>query len=218
MKTLFVGLIAFTTCLGCAVTKHMAVYDIGLTGVERPVDATERYGETTIAKVDTGKVGKYVFTDDLVRIVWSFTPSQISFDLLNKTDHSIKIIWDEAAYLDANGQSHRVMHGGIKYTDKEKPQPPSVVVRGGRVHDIIVPTSYVNYESKEYGYGSAWNEERFFEPTAAETPRPLEKAKDHIDKVVQVLLPLEVQGVVNEYLFMFKVNDVTLITKKVPVF
>ena len=103
--------------------------------------------------MDTAGVDRYVFEDDLMRIVWLFTASQASFDLLNKTTHSMKVQWDEAAYMDEDGNSHRVMHAGVKYSQRDAPQPPTVVVRGGRISDIVYPTSYVSYTSGNMGAG-----------------------------------------------------------------
>ena len=133
MKTklnLIVLLIIFIAPLfGCQ--SFRAYYDIGLTEVERPALAKERYGEQKITKAREEGVEKYYFEDELVKILWLPSSSNVSFNLTNKTDHSIKIIWDEAVYVDTIGVSHRVMHSGVKYMDRSNSQPPSVVVRKG---------------------------------------------------------------------------------------
>jgi hypothetical protein len=197
MIKLAVFTLALSACLaaaGCApaTTTH---YDIGLTAVERPQDARARYGGTTITRVDTAGLGKYLFEDQLVSMAWIFTRDRLAFKLTNKTRYSLKVLWDEASYLDAGGQSHRVMHNGVKYIDRSLTEPPSVVIRGGSLEDVVLPIDYV------YGNGADWIEGPFF-------PGRFDHAKQLTGKSVQVLLPLEVEGVVNEYIFLFRINDV----------
>ena len=201
---------------GCATFQpfYYGIYNIEMTEVERPADAKERYGEQKInsAKVD-GNL-KYFFEDDLVRIAWLATSSSLSFLLENKTDHSLKIIWDEAAFVDENGVSHRVMHSGVKYTDRNSSQPPTVVVRKGRIDDVIVPTTYVyfdeGYYSKYYTRSAEWKEKPFFESIQyGGDPKVLERQmNNNVGKTFQVLLPLEIQNVVNDYIFKFTVTSV----------
>jgi hypothetical protein len=197
MIKLAVFALALSACLaaaGCApaTTTH---YDIGLTAVERPQDARARYGGTTITRVDTAGLGKYLFEDQLVSMAWIFTRDRLAFKLTNKTRYSLKVLWDEASYLDAGGQSHRVMHNGVKYIDRSLTEPPSVVIRGGSLEDVVLPIDYV------YGNGADWIEGPFF-------PGRFDHAKQLTGKSVQILLPLEVEGVVNEYIFLFRINDV----------
>jgi hypothetical protein len=99
------------------------------------------------------------------------------------------------------------MHIGVKYINRNEPQSPTVIVRGGKVSDIVFPTNNVSYVSGQYG---GWRETGIFEPYAETSVEKLKPAKDHIGEEVQVLLPLEIQGTVNEYIFSFKVHDVEL--------
>jgi len=194
---------------GCAVLKpwHHVIYNIGLEEVERPAQAEERYGEQKITQTQEGDIEKFYFEDDMVGIIWSPTSSQISFILTNKTDHSIRIIWDEAAYVDVPGESHRVMHSGVKYIDRNNPQPPSVIVRKGSLSDFVVPTDRVVYVSGRYG---GWKTLPLF-PNKSQHPSILEEnALFYKDKTVQLLLPLQIEDVINDYIFTFKVNDVRI--------
>lgn len=49
-----------------------------------------------------------------------------------------------------------------------------------------------------------------FEPYTSYTINSLKTAPENIGKKVQVLLPIEIQGNINEYLFAFVVDDVEL--------
>lgn len=162
-------------------------YEVALQQVERPADASERYGPIQLHAQKDGSVTKYSFSDELIDVLWLADSEGISFDLKNKTDHSIKIAWDEAAFVDTGGQSHRVIHTGVRLMDKGAPQAPSVVVRGGRLSDRIVPADNIYFESGKYG---GWR------------TRPLVTQTG----TVQVLLPLDVEGTTLEYVFVFSVS------------
>ncbi len=206
----YIVLVSFIT--GCIAT-YRAKYDIGLKEVERPAQAKERYGEKTITKVQEEGIFKYYFEDEMVKFIWIPSATEVAFVATNKTEHSIKILWDEAAYVDENGTSHRVMNSGIKYNERNNLQPPSIIVRKGTLNDIIIPTDYVYFY--ELGQYSSWKTEPLF-PTmpkagalSVETKEDLSaRTKEYIGKTFQVLLPLEIEDVVNEYIFIFEIDDV----------
>lgn len=188
----------------CTSMQKTAQYDIGLEQVERPADFQKRYGKSEITKQDTAEISRYVYSDSLMSIAWLPYPQQFEFVLQNKSDHTMKVIWNEAAFVDSNGGTHPVMHQGVKFSDKNNPMPPSVVISGGNLSDLIYPSDYISW-----GYNS-WIEKGIFEPISAMSVSKLQPAKEHEGKTVKVLLPLEIEGTVNEYIFTFKVNDVEL--------
>ena len=191
IKTILFALLSLLM-FGCV--YYSALYDITLTEVERPVDAKERYGEQKVIRFEEEGKTKFSFEDEMIKLIWLPTTSQFNFLLMNKTKHSIKIIWDEAAYVDENGSSKRIMHSGVKYSDRNNPQPPTTIVRGTTVSDIILPIDDF--------YGS------LFSPYATRTEKEsADKAEQYVGKSVQVLLPLKIKEIVNEYIFSFKVND-----------
>lgn len=200
-NTLFGALVVLLT--GCS--PFTAYYDIALKRVERPAQAQERYGEQEVTIVAEEGVNKYFFEDEFIKIAWIPTADQLSFVLTNKTNHSIKIIWDEAAFVDENGISHRVIHSGVKYIDRNSTQPPSVVVRNGTVTDLVIPTDNIYYVSGKYG---GWHVAPLFPKSAVSAEELRAKAGKYIGKTIQVLLPLQIEEVVNEYIFTFEVKNV----------
>ncbi len=214
-KVLVLGLACLFLFSCEAFIFHRVHYNIALSEVERPAEAKERYGEYKISEMEpTEEKGfTYVFEDEMIKILWLPTGVMLGFQITNKTDHSIKIIWDEAAYVDENGESHRVMHGGVKYVDKEAPQPPSVVVRRGTLSDLILPTDYVSYTSGTYG---GWNERPLLpsEQMGGDPQTLLRSARKFVGKTIQVLLPIQIETVTNDYIFSFVVEDVELVKKK----
>lgn len=204
-------------------TTYTAAYQISLAKVERPKTASKRYGAQKVDSIATDQKYKFAFEDDMVRILWYVGNTQISFLLQNKTDYSIKIPWDEAAYVDEFGRSHRVMHSGVKYTDRDSPMPPSVVVRKGSIEDIVYPTDYVSWSSGSRYTAGRWDEKPLFLcvdfhglylPGKYSTFDEFEKAVNaNVGKQIQVLLPLQIQDVINDYIFTFNIDKATASTQ-----
>ena len=202
LRHLSVILLLSFTMVSCM--TYSGFYTVGLQSVERPEDASERYGESTIVDFQEDGSKKYRYEDDLIDVVWVPLSTQFAFSLKNKSDNSIKILWDEAVYVNESGSSSIVMHAGVKYIDRNNSQPPTIVVKNSTIEDMVVPTDNVYYISGQYG---GWRTSPIF-PNSATTPDELIViSNNYIGKEVQVLLPLEIQGTVNEYIFTFKVED-----------
>ena len=209
------ALVVLPITLSCAPsgrTEVRAKYDVALVAVERPAKATERYGPISISKGSEEGINKYVFEDSLVKVGWATSDKGFGFWMINKTEHSIRLPWDEAAIVDDKGRSHRVIHSGVKYIDRNNSQPPSVIVRKGAYDDLVVPSDNVYFESGAYG---GWQEQNLFEPHSLETwgykPDQIADfkaaAQRNVGKRFQVLLPLQIEDVVNDYIFTFEVKE-----------
>lgn len=172
-------------------------YDISLWKVEKPSMAKEKAGNSQITN--------NIYEDEFINISWAIDPLTIAFTLLNKTDHSLKIIWDEAVFVDPIGRNHRIFHSGVRYIDRNAPQPPSIIVRKGQLTDTIYPTDYVHFSDE-------WEEEPIlpYSESGGDPELLFEEGKLYIGSTIQILLPLEINGKINEYIFVFKINDVTL--------
>jgi hypothetical protein len=183
---------------------YECTYILTLTEVERPTDAQERYGESTIVSFEDEGTKKYSYEDDMIMTIWLALEDEFSFVLENKTNHSIKIIWDEAVFVDENGSSGKIMHSGVKYTDRNNSQPPTVVVKNAKITDVVVPTDHIWYSSGRYG---GWRTIALIDNLARSREELDIQAKEKIGKVVRVLLPLQIEETINEYIFSFKIED-----------
>lgn len=181
-------------------------YKVGLMEVEKPSDATNRFGESTIANFEEDGTLKYRFEDDIIDIVWIPLKDRFSFAMKNKTDHSIKIIWDEVVYVDETGSSQRVMHAGVKYSDRNNPQPPTVIVKNANFEDSVIPTDHVYYISGQYG---GWQITPLFTSRANSNEELIQVSQNYVGKIIMIHFPLQIKETVNEYLFKFKVEDFT---------
>jgi hypothetical protein len=201
MKTKNLLLVSLLALLLTGCMAYKGVYNVGLSAVERPENAKERYGESKIINFQDAGTTKYSYEDELIKIVWLPLSTEFSFTLENKSDHSIQIVWDEAAY--ENGSTGRIMHSGVKYIDRNNPQPPTVVIKKAKIDDIILPTDNVYYISGQYG---GWNTKPLF-PNSANSQEELNSlTQNYINKTVGILLPLKIEDTVNEYIFRFKVD------------
>jgi hypothetical protein len=221
MKYIYPSLLLLTTLLftGCVTTSYYADYQIYLSQVERPIKIVQVYGDPKIINLTDDPKYKFCFEDSLVKISWFTDSKQILFSIANKTDHTIKIPWDEAAYADCDGFSHRVIHSSIDYNDKEKPQPPSVIIRKGMLEDSIIPTELIKWFDTGGEHPlSGWSVEPFFpdylnksgskEEIYSILTNFVNGTKLYVGRDFQVLLPLNVLGVTYEYIFTFGIENV----------
>lgn len=204
---LSIAILALLLLPACA-AEYRARYEVGLLSVERPENAQQRFGRSVVTPVSApGERTRFVFEDSVMQVTWSPTSEVIAFKLRNKTDHSIRVIWDNAAYVDKDGESKRVMHVGIPFANRSLPQPPSVVVRGGELNDQILPTEYVDYTagSPALGTTGGWAQQSFWKVSGSRAQIEAELAST-VGRRVQILLPIEIQGVINDYIFVFGIN------------
>ena len=197
-----------------------ADYDFSLVKVERLERGLRLLGPQDMDTLSTNTQYQFQFDDDLVVALCSVNTSGIGFSLQNKTDHSMKVLWDEAAFVDEYGRCHRIMHSGVKYTDKEMAQPASVIVRKGIIEDKIFPTDYIYWsEGSQYSAGR-WEKKPLFLDMAYRGLGPSSfpprmsfaefdsMTKSKIGNVVQVLLPLQIEDVIDNYIFSFRIDSV----------
>jgi len=201
------AIVIFLALTGCASMMYQPYdYQAALIEVQRPSDIADRYSEQiTIEQSEEGEE-QYMYSDSLISIAWIVGDEQLSFILENKTQHSMRVLWDEVTFVDITGNSSRVMHEGVRYVDRNASQPPSVVPSNGRLIDIVVPTSNVYYVSGQYG---GWRTAGLIQPRNTSLGET-EEALSNIGRRFSVLFPVELQGVTNEYTFNFEVKDVVV--------
>lgn len=190
---------------------YYADYDISLTKVDPPKKS---------AKPSPIIASELKFEDQKISITWLPRPTMFSFLLKNKLDHSMKVVWDETVFVDENGGNHKIMHSGIKFTDRGNSQSPTVIIKGGKLEDLIYPIDYASWRDGSYDYSSpgGWDEHTILPFTVyggnIKKQKLTENANSYIGKTFQISLLLEDEGVVNEYLFTFQVNSVQIKNKK----
>lgn len=194
LKNLLLLLIILTSLTSC----YTGTYALGLKEVERPATFGDRFGRTVVIPVnEDGQFERY-YEDEFITVFWY--PNRSSFDctIVNNTDNSIKIIWDEAVYINEADASIKVAHGDVYYPDIYKSSPPTIIPKNTRKDEVIYPI----YNIKK-GYGS---KPHF--PYQDDNRKMLEIiGSSYIGKLVHIILPIEVKEEINDYTFTFRVND-----------
>lgn len=197
-------LAASLTLTSCGAFKsYVASYSVGLTAVESPADAKQQFGETKVVTFDEEGVSKYRYEDDYINIVWYVGMKQFNFTLTNKSGHTLKINWDDVSYVDTKGQVGRVMHSGVKYTERNNSQPATTVPKGATISDLLLPTENVYYVSGQYG---GWRE-NYLLPCVYKTSEDFNAgASSLVGKTMTVMMPIMIENVQNDYTFTFNID------------
>lgn len=179
----------------CGSLMPTSKYVVNLSTVESPENAKVQFGETKVVTFNEGDVQKYRYEDDYINIVWYVGYKEFNFSLTNKSDHTIKINWDDISYVDITGNVGRVMHSGVKYIDRNNSQPATSIPRKASITDLLMPTENVYYVSGQYG---GWREKPLipsgYNDGGAE------------GKTMTILMPIMIENVQNDYTFEFVIN------------
>lgn len=158
----------------------------------------------TLVKVEAGnsvvpgsKIDELSYQDSLIKMVWTLGTQDYNFVLHNMSDNTIKIIWDDAAYIGPEGNTGKIMHTGIKFTDRANPQVPTSIIKGAKLSDLIAPVDKVYFSDLQYSYG--WRQKLLYGYSKKQGP-----INDGAS--TRILVPLSVDGKTIEYLFEFKIK------------
>jgi len=187
IKLLFVFFtIAFFSCLS------PRFYNFSLTEVEKNTNSGEQNYKFEITKFPDTVVTKYIIKDSLFDFVFYITEYQFEFDMTNKSNKDIKILWEKSAYINPKGERKRVIHKGISYSQKAVVQMPTIVPKNSKISEILLPSDNISV----YLYGNGgW------------TIYPLFTSKD-IGKNACAILAIEINGTLYEYVFKVKIASV----------
>lgn len=163
-----------------------------LTKVEKPSNSAVRYGKTT--SVTDKDITKYSYEDNFIDILIFAGSTQFNFVLKNVSDNTLKVVWNEAVFVDVDGSTSKIMHTGIKYSQREADQPASTIIKGAKLEDLAAPTDKVYYSDvlKE------WTSKSLY----VNANKKLE------GQIIKLMLPIQVKDVVNEYIFEFTLSYV----------
>lgn len=199
MKRLFIYLAAAMIALsGCSTTKYYLASNYKLDSIES--SAAEA---PVLAAAST-------YSDDLIDISLDYGEKTIAIVLSNKSNGSLKVLWDDASYIDQFGSAHRVIHTGTKLVDRDKAQVPSVVPKNSKLTDEVIPSDCIEWVSGTKYTAGGWQSHPISQMFIYETEEAAKNASVDF-KPVQLLLPIETNSERFEYTFKF-VSDKTNIS------
>lgn len=171
--------------------RNSGHFYLTLSKVEKPKNSQIRYGKVTA--VSDKSVTEYSYSDNILSIIMVDKIDRIAFNLENKSGNSLKIEWDEASFIGIDNKASRVFHSGVKYSDKELSMPATIIPNGTSLDDVILPTNLTSYSGGDWHSSTLIPKRGMYDETK-------------IGKIIKVLLPISVKGVINEYTFIFKVE------------
>lgn len=163
-----------------------------LSKVEKPENPSIKYGTTKTIDADVDKdITKFSYIDNVIDIIIFGTSQRFDFIIKNVSENSIKIVWDDAVFVGINGKTSKVMHSDTKFSQRNATQPASTIIRGASLEEIACPTENVYYDDLL----EMWNVHSMY---------PEKPAQENGQ--VQLMLPIQIKDVVNEYIFVFDVK------------
>lgn len=163
--------------------KKEGRYHFLLSKIEKPQNPSIRHGKFKEVVADDA-ISKYLYEDNVISILWYDTKDMFVFLLKNNSESSLKVVWDEAAFVNENNESGRIIHKGVAKGNANESQTPTVVLKGTELSDLIAPVDRLdNWLIPHIG---------------VQDPKMN-------GKTVKILLPIEIKGVVNEYIFTFDI-------------
>lgn len=157
--------------------------------VEKPSNPSIRYGKTETME-SSSDITQYSYVDNVIDMLIIGDSKEFSFTLKNISDNTIKIIWDEAVFVNFDGSTEKVMHKGIKFSEKDGAKPATTIIRNAKLEDTIIPTHLVYYREA-------------FECWDTYSMYPREKGLK--PGQIRLMLPIQIKDVINEYVFVFDV-------------
>lgn len=142
------------------------------------------------------------YSDDKIDAKFNITRKSINFLIKNKTNETLKIIWDDAVIVQ-NGRSKRIIHSGVNYINRGNPQPPTVIPANTSIEDLALPTENVYFVD---GYGT-WQEKDLF-PVKIHKSELIQAILNQKGQTFALYLPISYQGKTIEYNFEFLIKDV----------
>jgi len=82
------------------------------------------------------------FSDETLAIVWDATPAGFQFELTNKGETALNILWSECSFINENKKSSRIACGEIG--------PQIEIAAGARYEGMVAPVDYLFWSGKNW--------------------------------------------------------------------
>lgn len=136
------------------------------------------------------------FRDNIISVSFAVSDQSFQMNLANLTAYPLKILWSSADYTDVNNRSHRLMHSGIRYQDRNNAIPSQIVPPQGSVQQTVMPISSVVYSQEKKGYENL--------PLF---PLDSDMAAGLKGRVFYLLIPVEVDRQIIPYNFKIEITE-----------
>jgi hypothetical protein len=136
------------------------------------------------------------FRDKIIAFSLSVGEQGFQVRIENLSAHDIKLLWDRAEYSDAGKQTHRIMHAGVRFPDRNNPIPDEIVISRSSFQSTLYPIDRVTYSQQKRAYDV----------------KPLfllesEAAAGLKGKYLLLFIPVEVNRQIIPYSFKIEITD-----------
>lgn len=90
------------------------------------------------------------YEDQYIKADFTVGERVIGLQIRNKTKALILINWDLVSLVGPWEQTYRVIHKGVKFTDRGAPQAPSVIPPGYLLNDIATPAENIVWKGDRW--------------------------------------------------------------------
>lgn len=150
----------------------------------------------------------------------------INVMIANNTPYSIKVNYNDITYSNTNNEICRMMSKDLSYDEKNIYHQPIIILKDSYIHDEFIPiNNFIGINkitTNILGCRTTTFSKIFTNilPTDLDnSSQCLEKRrknaldnskKNYIGSKIKMYIPIEIDGITNEYLFTFKVKNVIL--------
>jgi hypothetical protein len=86
---------------------------------------------------------RFTFQDRELSFYFKPTPDALRFQVENRQNRPIWILWDHSSFTDPNGASGKVAHGTTRWVDRFKVEPDTQIPGLGSYGDYVLPLDYL---------------------------------------------------------------------------
>ncbi len=186
---------------GCMAPQSAVLYDVGLDAVERPADVEDRYGDYSVTQQEEDdETAKFVYEDEMLKATWLYT-GELVFQVENKTDHSLRILLEEGAFVMPSGSSNRILTGNMSYAERNDAPSPIIVPRQATAEAILIPSIALSFNRH-----TGVSVRGIVSPDRIENNQEVDGVRSAVGQTFSILLPIQIQETVNDYTFTFHVR------------
>ncbi len=150
----------------------------------------------------TGKQNEY--EDNAISAVFDVQTKSINFKIENLTEKALTVIWDESSFVIFN-EANKAAHGETKYINAEQTQVPTIIPPKAFLNDALLPIKNIGFSS---GSSGGWTLDYFLPVWDMGLKKNVDKILSAKGKTVGIFLPIEIDGIKNDYYFKFLITDV----------
>lgn len=205
---LFISTLCLINISACPSHVMRAYYNLSLESVENPDKINFQKTNPILIKKDED--GTLNFSDKNINIDWQPTQKYFGFQLKNKTNSTIKLLWNDGVFMDSDGKSYRIANGTSKVSSNQESIVPTPILKDGLIEDIVYPVGWTYYDNTGnlVGLPGRYKMPDIFPIVEQNNKQQMREIKETYDnKTFKIMLPIEINNQTKEYIFIFKVDS-----------